>query len=178
MLRFNAELLNKDLKKFKDVFEEGLKEVIRTFVQDVVEEIAYNTPIGNAQDQLGLYRLRNKYNNRLQPKEGLAANNWRVSTSSAATGIVQKYGNPTASIGVDAYNKLSTYKLGQTVYIVNNAPHIEQVLTGNYYLPIGNGNFKLITKEALGPKLLGIVQTGYKTFNEEVGKLNIKLKGL
>lgn len=174
MIRFQAELINNQIKNLRTIFDEGLREVIRSFVESVVQDISYSTPTGSPESQIRLYQLRQQNNPSLQTNKGLAANNWRVTTSENSTGILQRYGEPNDSIGVDAYNKLSSFKLGQTIYIVNNAPHINQVLTGKYHLPSG----QIVNKQPLSYALVGIVQSGFSTFNEEINKLNIKLRGV
>lgn len=176
MIRFEKEILDRDLKKLKALFDEGLRELVRSFIQEVVQEIAYKNPLGDVESQKKLYQLRNKFDSRLSPnEEGISANNWRVAFRAGAGGLVQSYGKPGEQIGINAYNKLDSYKLGQTVYIVNNAPHINQVMTGEYHLPVGNGQHRIIRKQPMFPEVLGVIQTSYITFNQEVGKLQMKL---
>lgn len=132
MIELDASALIASLEKYKQQLKLQLEAAVRKFSYLISNEAINNTPLGDANYYRSAYEQR-KQSSGLLPEEGYARGSWQVSS----TGTFRhqelysyKSGDQAAAL---IKSDLSDYKLGQDVYIGNNAYYI-QALENNHSL--------------------------------------------
>lgn len=135
----NADELLKQISNLKEEIDRKLRVTVCTFSSNMVGIAAYNTPLGDAQAFESLYEYR--YNSLgLSPVEGLARGGWQASLTPTST-FREVYGSNSAELAIsDAFsNMYSQYDLGETVYISNTGPYIENLQNNFSMQTLGKG---------------------------------------
>lgn len=131
MIKFDIKELEKELEEYKKKLDEGLREAVREYIQDFVYNLAIQNIEGDDSSELGKswYEWRTSGNPSLYPlaQSGMSKSNWRITLTGNSTGFLKEYHGNEEAIGVKAYNDMRSYKLGQTVSIVNNSPYVYNI---------------------------------------------------
>ena len=118
------------LQTYQKTVERKLKYMVVQFSYLISSEAIKNTPLGDSV-RFEPWYLQRQLNTGLQPIEGFARGSWQAST----TGQFRQqeyYGLGSGSSALSLVKgDLGNYRLGQTVYIGNNAYYI-QALENNY----------------------------------------------
>ena len=132
MITVDISKVLEELKKYHEEVERKLKYMVGQFSYLISSEAIKNTPLGNAApaDQGGNlpWYLRREELTGLQPRAGFAQGSWQVNTSGTFN-IQETYSGEGALSLIRG--SISSYKLGETVYIGNSAYYFQQ-LEKNY----------------------------------------------
>lgn len=132
MIELDTSALLSSLAKYKAELKLQLEAAVRKFSYLISYEAIHNTPLGDSNYYRSAY-LQRQQSSGLQPIEGYARGSWQVSsTGSFRNQELYSYqsGDQAAAL---IESDLSDYRLGQDVYIGNNAYYIK-VLEGNHSL--------------------------------------------
>ena len=124
MITADVSKILEDLKKYHEEVERKLKHMVVKFSYLITQEAINNTPLGDYEKYKPLYDRRTA----LQPQAGFARGSWQANTSGQFS-IQEVYSGAGALSLVQA--SLSSYKLGDDVYIGNTGPYIK-LLENNY----------------------------------------------
>lgn len=166
MIKLDVRRLNSDLNKFKKKLQESMREVLADYTYDFVYTLANSTPVGNTapypEGWLHLYQIRKKFSG-LEIKEGYAMGNWRVVFRPTDRPVAVYETNP-AVVASTAFERMAdNYTLGQPIYIVNNAPYINNLNRGQ-------------SSQAEEGYIDAVVQQ-YRNFGKYTAKFNSLMKG-
>lgn len=129
MITTNANQIADELRSYRTDIERKLENMVRGFITELAVTAIDATPIGDSQVYEKLYKLRYMRTG-LQPIEGLAKGAW-VATTNPAIPFLEHYG---ASSGTRALSSVSagltSFKLGQNVYLGNSTPYIGMLENG------------------------------------------------
>jgi len=116
--------LVKDLEKYHDDMVFRLEQMVRTFSYNVAMTAIQKTPIGDSIKYKGYYDARTPP---LPKWEGLAKGNWQYYRQ--GLGHLQIVsGQASGEVALDIFQSDAlAYKLGQTFYIGNNTPYIDEL---------------------------------------------------
>lgn len=133
MIKINVKELSDGLAKYRKKLNESIREVVADYTYDFVYTLAAATPVGNTapypEGWLHLYQIRNKFEG-LKIQEGYAMGNWRI-TFRPTESPVSRYETNATLVATTAFERISDeYKFGQPIYIVNNAPYIDELNNG------------------------------------------------
>lgn len=103
-----------------------LRGMVIKFSTQVVQEAQTNTPLGDSTENFSAYMQRYK-NTGLKAVEGHAQSSWQVTYKGAG----KKGGYVPEVALMDASSKLQSFKLGQTINILNNAVYIKELENGH-----------------------------------------------
>ena len=127
MISVDASTVMKELEEYLKETTRKLEHMVREFAYQISETAIRNTPLGDANKYFELYQSREE----LEPVEGFARGSWQVSKTGQF--VFQEY--YTASSGDKALSLIKTslglYKLGQNLYIGNNAYYIDSLENGS-----------------------------------------------
>lgn len=130
MIKADITAALRSLQTYQKTVERKLKYMVVQFSYLISSEAIKNTPLGDSV-RFEPWYLQRQLNTGLQPIEGFARGSWQVST----TGQFRQqeyYGLGSGSSALSLVKgDLGNYRLGQTVYIGNNAYYI-QALENNY----------------------------------------------
>lgn len=130
MITLNVDKLLEDLDRCKKEIDRKMENMVRGFVYTISQTAIQNTPLGNAEEFFKIYQSRQQRLG-LQPVEGFARGSWQVSKTGQFS-VQQIY---TVNSGATALSliksDLSSYKLGDEVYIGNKGYYI-RMLEGGY----------------------------------------------
>lgn len=121
----------KQLQEYKLEVERKLTRAVIKFSYYATYTATQFTPLGDSDKFFKFYQSRSVRTG-LLPEEGLARAGWQANTTGSFD-FRQDYGQGTGEdAAIDAENHLmSTYKLGDTVFIGNKGPYID-LLEDNY----------------------------------------------
>lgn len=121
--------LDSFFKMIEKKAEEKMTAFLNEFLFEAIDDIAFDkNPLGDSIQYSGFYASRKKLYG-FKEQEGLSSNNWLVTLNSPSTRIEEIYGD-SSSKAINSLDSLSTvtrYKLGDTVYVVNNVPYIDEI---------------------------------------------------
>lgn len=135
MLNVNVDDTLADLLRYKEEVERKLKGMVEKFSYNIATFAINTTPYGSTTytDSTGntqindFYYLENRADAGLFPAPGHAKGGWIVALNHAPTDIGQRTEEPSASdVKARASATLGQFKLGDTIYIVNNVPYVSQ----------------------------------------------------
>ena len=119
-----------ELKAYHADTVRRMENMVRGFAYTISKTAIENTPIGDAEQYIKLYELRQGRTG-LEPVEGFARGSWQVNTtgqfSMQAIYGVDSGGQSLALVKAD----LGSYKLGDTVFVGNKGFYI-RLLENNY----------------------------------------------
>ena len=150
MISADVSKVLEELKAYHADTIRRMENMVRGFAYTISKTAIENTPIGDAEQYIKLYKLR-QGSIGLEPVEGFARGSWQVNTtgqfSIQAIYGVDSGGQARALVKAD----LGSYKLGDTLYIGN---------TG-YYIRLLENNYSSQTNELgiMQPTLDSIMQT-------------------
>ena len=128
MLDANADALANQLDNLRLEIQRKLENAVQGFTKEAAVVLIGTTPLGNSTKYAALYHQRQLAYG-FKPIEGLAQGSWQVVLSRNNMNNVQVYDGQQAFNNIN--NKLSTYKLGQDVYIGNVAPYFSALEAGS-----------------------------------------------
>lgn len=144
----NFDDLLKDLEEYQKSVVSGLESMVRGFAYEISQHAINNTPLGNAEQYLNLYRRRYEATG-LYPQEGFARGSWQATNKTEAQGIQANYGADSGATALlQAKTSLTNYKLGETVYITNTGPYIN-LLEGGLSAQAPEGIIKPTLKDIM-----------------------------
>ncbi len=157
MITANFAEVAASLRKAKEEIDRKLENMVRQFAYHVTLTAIENTPLGDSITYYKYYQRRQKATG-LQPVEGFAQGSWQVNTDGSFS-IQETYSG--AEAGVLAKSNLSSYKLGQSVYIGNMGYYI-QVLENGYsdQAPMG-------IMQPTSNQIVGVLQADLVRFYQE-----------
>ncbi len=130
MISVDASTVMKELEEYLKETTRKLEHMVRGFAYQISQTAIENTPLGDANKYFELYQSREEYAG-LEPVEGFARGSWQVSKTGQF--VFQEY--YTANSGDKALSLIKTslglYKLGQNLYIGNNAYYIDSLENGS-----------------------------------------------
>lgn len=127
----NFDDLLKDLEEYQKSVVSGLESMVRGFAYEITQHAINNTPLGNAEQYLSLYRRRYERTG-LYPQEGFARGSWQATNNVEPHGIQANYGTDAGSVALlQAKTSIANYKIGETVYITNTGPYINLLEGGS-----------------------------------------------
>ena len=130
MITVDISKVLEELKKYHEDVERKLKYMVVGFSYIISEEAIKRTPLGDSNVYESWYMERFRLT-RLKPEEGYSRGSWQVNTSGQFSKQERYgYGSGDEALGL-VKGSLSTYQLGQTVYIGNTAYYF-QALDDNY----------------------------------------------
>lgn len=98
-----------DLKKFADKTEKNAEKLVRGTSLAMFSSVIKRTPV----------------------KSGRAKGNWQTDVSKPATGTLERL-DPSGNQAIqEAVQKTRPFKLGQSIYMVNNLPYIQKLENGS-----------------------------------------------
>lgn len=129
MLTLDTDDLITSLKEYKKLLIERLEIAVRSFSYRVILTAIETTPLGDASMYLKWYERRHAQYG-LLPEEGFARGSWQISKSGLFT-EQEIYGVGSGEqAAAYAQSDLSEYRLGNGLYIGNNAFYIKALDTG------------------------------------------------
>ena len=135
MITFDTSALLKSLQDAHADAKRRLEQMVRGFAYEFSLRAIENTPLGDSELYARYYRARVD----LPQVEGIARGNWQFSTdSSFDLQIVAGQFSGEQALGI-IENSSSSYRLGQTFYIGNAAPYINDLEYNRSLQTNGNG---------------------------------------
>ena len=129
MIELDVSVLLDELVKYKSEVDRKLENMVRGFAYTISQTAIQNTPLGNSEEFFKLYQYRQQRLG-LQPQEGFAKGSWQVSPSGEFS-IQQLYTVTSGSAALALVKtNLSSYKLGQDLYIGNKGYYIRALENG------------------------------------------------
>jgi hypothetical protein len=121
----NIDELLDSLKKLEEEVTRKLEGMVEIFVYNIAYQAIENTPYGNAVQNARYYNssARLKW---FMPVEGSAKGGWTVTMETPSRVLVPLRADSENAINTkeDAERDSKTYKLGDTVYIMNSVPYV------------------------------------------------------
>lgn len=157
MLTIETSKLVNQLKQLQEEIENKLEGMVQKWTVDVSEYVIAGTPIGSYEKYGWLYDMRDE----LEPIPGLSRGSWQVSLDGDL--IFKNVYNGDLAVS-DIAGDIARYRLGQTYYIGNTTPYVEQ-LEGNGRTPqLEIGGFQRLQNEAVSAYNLNL-----KTYYDRSG---------
>lgn len=126
----NTKELLESLKKYEEEFKRKLEGMVTAFAYESTVIAVGNTPLGSSSAFPDWYEARSMVTG-LSPEEGFARGSWQISLDGSLSWR-EHYGQDSGMLAAeDAREKMSDYKIGDTVYIGNLGPYIKK-LEDNY----------------------------------------------
>lgn len=113
------------LKKLEEEVTKKLEGMVQTFVYQIAWQAIENTPFGNAALNARYYQSRERLK-WFMPIEGSAKGGWTVTMETPSRVLVPLRADSENALNTkrDAESDAKTYKLGQTVYVMNSVPYV------------------------------------------------------
>ena len=128
MISSNVDQILKELQEYHKDTVRRLEYMAREFFYIISKTAIENTPIGNLEQFAALYQRRLTDGRGLKPEPGWARGSWQVSETGEFS--IQQVYSAGESLSL-IKTSLSSYKLGETVYIGNKGFYIK-ALENNY----------------------------------------------
>lgn len=172
MISCDTSKLEAELKKFHEEAVRKLEGMVERFSYWVTFEAIENTPFGDDVLNKRFYNIRNRLVT-LIPEAGSAKGGWTISMNSTTHIRAPERAQNEAAVNIkeNAAFASESYKLGDTVYIMNSVPY---VATEGWSLPqfgsLEGGYSKQAPYGIMEPTLhaiMGIYQSDLKKYYEE-----------
>lgn len=164
----NIDELVESLKQLEKEVTRKLEGMVHLFVYNITAQAIDNTPFGNA----GLYARFYNSRERLKwfmPIEGSAKGGWTVSMETPTRVMVPLRADSEAASNTkeDANRDAKTYKLGETVYIMNSVPYVANAgFTSPKYGSLEGGYSPQAPQGIMGPTMDSIMGVYQLKLNE------------
>ena len=125
MISIDVSKLVQELKDYKIEVQKRLENMVRGFTYEFAMIAIDNTPLGDDEKYLALYKRRTY----LQPQAGFAQGSWQVPADMNGTLEQQDLYSGSAALSAIRTHMLN-YKLGETFVLGNTGPYIAQLENG------------------------------------------------
>lgn len=127
MLSLNIEEIQKQIDEAKQVIKRKLIGMVKKTVQDIVFISVYNTPLGELNSKTEHIYLWRQRELGLEPTPGFAQGSWQARLNDSFS--IQALYSGEAAIA-RSQSQLSSFKLGDNIYIGNSGYYIQRLETG------------------------------------------------